>query len=143
MRSADLVARRAESAAFSWFPSRTLPSASAGRTGAFGAAPVRGTDQGESLALLTLGERDQREDAVGDSDLDVVPFAHGDHQGVGGGRDDGVAVGVGDGEPVSGEGDPEGGVGAGVDDPDPHLLPGLGGEYVRGVRDPPVGQVVG
>ena len=54
----------------------------------------------------------------------VVALAHPDQQRVGVPGADREPVAVGDGQPVTAQGDPERGVGAGVDDPDADPLPG-------------------
>ena len=92
--------------------------------------------------MLALGGRDEREGAVGQHDLDVEAFPHPDEDRVGRGRDDGVAVAVGDGDAVAAERDPEGRVGAGIDQPQPGALTGLAGQGLRRGRYAAVRQIV-
>ena len=92
---------------------------------AAGAAPAPVRTTASPWPCLALGRRDEREDPVAQGDADVVPLSHADQQRVG-------AAGW-TGKPsvwvtviaVAAEGDPERGVGAGVDQPDPDPLPGL------------------
>lgn len=97
----------------------------------------------EGLAGLAFGEGDQREHPVAQGDLKVVALAHGDHQRVHRDRRDRIAIGVRHGQLVPAQRDPEGGVTAGVDDPDPGLLPGFGCERRGRGRRPAIEQVVG
>ena len=108
-----------------------------------GGSPAPGADQGQRGGVLPLGQRGQREHPVAQRDLHVVAFPHPDEQRVGTYRGDGIAVGMGDGHLVAAQRDAEGGVGAGVDEPDPGPLPGTGGERPGRAADAAVDQVVG
>jgi hypothetical protein len=108
---------------------RTCPDSSAGRRRG-GRAAAAGADQRDRLAAAGLAERagHEREHAVGEGDDRVVAFTHPDVERADLGRFDGVAVGVGDRQPVSAKRDGEDGVGGGVDDPQPDPLTRLGGQ---------------
>ena len=102
-----------------------------------------GGQQRPRQRVFALGDRDQREHAVGGGDDDVVALAHADQQRVDVDGLDREAVGVGDRHRVPGQRNPERGVRAGVDEPDPNALSGFGGEASGCCRDAPVDQVVG
>ncbi len=106
-----------------------------------GSPPV-GAQHGEGLAPLSLGERDEGEDAVLGGDQDVVPLGHAEEEGVGLGVLHGIAVGVRDGHGVVAERNPEGGLGARVDDAQPDAVARPAPEHRGTHRQAAVGQVV-
>jgi hypothetical protein len=119
-------------------PAGQLRDSNASGWGASGA----GADHRETLTVLALGGRHEREGPVAEGDGDVEPFSHPDQKSIGGHRHDGEAVTVGDGHAMPTERDPERGVGACVDEPDPDPLSGPAGQRDRRVRGPAVDHVV-
>jgi hypothetical protein len=95
------------------------------------------------LTVLALGRGYQRDDAVAQSDGHVIALAHRDHHRVGLDRGHREAVAVRDRHLVFAKGDPKRGVGAGVDDADPHACTWLATQGDRRVGGLAVDQIVG
>lgn len=87
-------------------------------------APGPGAYQREAVAGLVPWLGHEREDAVTEGDQEVVSFAHAEIERGGGVRLDRVAVGVGDGQAMSAEGEGEDRVRGGVDHAEPDTVAG-------------------